>query len=112
MYLTQQYLAFAGWPEGRVLLSLQQIAEVERTSVFFIPNALLVTTTVGEEYFFGSFLDRDQCYNMLTMMIKIAKRLVEMEFYSDHNNDKNSHQNLASIGILYILFVSILKDFM
>eukprot|EP01041_Mallomonas_annulata_P000512 gene512-983_t len=89
LYLTQQYLAFAGWPDGRVLLSLQQIAHVERTSVFFVPNALLITTAVGEEYFFGSFLDRDQCYNMLTLMMKIAKRLVEMEFYSEHgqNND-------------------------
>ena len=84
MFLTQQYLAFSGWPEGRVLLSLQQIAGVERTTVFFVPNALLVTTTVGEEYFFGSFLDRDQCYNLLTVMVKIAKGLVEMEFYSEH----------------------------
>ena len=40
----------------------------------------------GEEYFFGSFLDRDQCFNMLTVMVKIAKGLVEMEFYSEHGH--------------------------
>ena len=72
-------MAFSGWPETRTLLSLQQIANVEKQSLFFVPNAILVTTNVGEDYFFGSFLDRDLCYSMLTAMILIAKSLLAVE---------------------------------
>jgi len=93
MLITQQYLAFSGWPDTRVLLSLQQIATVEKQSIFFVPNAILVTTLVGEDYFFGSFLDRDLCYNILTCTSNIAKSLVQMELVpgvspvpSDHSN--------------------------
>jgi hypothetical protein len=60
-----------------VLIELQSIDSVEKKQVFFIPNALSVNSN-GEEYFFGSFLDRDLCYRMLTSMVMIAKSLNEI----------------------------------
>jgi hypothetical protein len=58
-------------------MELQSIESVEKKQVFFIPNALSVNSN-GEEYFFGSFLDRDLCYRMLTSMVMIAKSLNEI----------------------------------
>jgi hypothetical protein len=69
---------FSGWPDTRVRISLKEIVSVEKEKMFFLPNALTVKTSDGEDYFFGSFLDRDLCYRMLTSMVMIEKSLVEL----------------------------------
>lgn len=79
MYVTSGFLAFTGWPEVRVLLTLDNIDHIEKTNtMMYVPNALLICTTDNEEYFFGSFIDREQCYNFLNRMSQISKRLVEL----------------------------------
>jgi len=79
MYITQNFLAFSGWPEMRVLLHMNQITSVERTnSVIFIANAVLITTYEGIEYSFGSFVDRDHCYTILHSMVEVFKSLREI----------------------------------
>lgn len=78
-------MAFSGWPETRVLLALQDVASIEKTNtLYYVPNAILVSTSSGssslekEDYFFGSFIDRDQCYNLLTSLVKVSKRLIDL----------------------------------
>lgn len=79
MYITQHFIAFNGWPETRLLLALENVTSIEKTNtLYYVPNAILVTTSDKEEYFFGSFIDRDQCHNILTSLAKVAKRLVEL----------------------------------
>eukprot|EP01038_Epipyxis_sp_PR26KG_P006425 gene6425-8843_t len=79
MFITQHFMAFAGWPDTRVLLSLSSIESIEKTNtLFYIPNAILVKTGENEEFFFGSFIDRDQCFNLLNSMTEVEKRLIEI----------------------------------
>lgn len=79
MFITQNFLAFSGWPDTRVLLALQCIVDIEKTNtLIYVPNALSIKMADKEDYFFASFLDRDQCYNLLSGMAKVAKRLVEL----------------------------------
>lgn len=90
MFITNHYLTFSGWPEIKVVLQLKDISTVEKTnSLFFVPNALLITTG-DEEYFFSSFLDRDLCYSMLNSMVEIEKKLEEI-----HNQSLGSGESDA-----------------
>lgn len=91
LFITNRFLAFSGWPETRVILELQKIENVEKKQVFFIPNALSVNSN-GEEYFFGSFLDRDLCYRMLTSMVMIAKSLNEITGETSTPGDSDGKQ--------------------
>jgi hypothetical protein len=43
-----------------------------------IPNALLITVQSGEEYFFGSFLERELCYNLVKSLVEVSKCLAEL----------------------------------
>ena len=79
MYVTKNFLCFSGWPEIKVMLDLSQIASVDRTnSVIFIANCVRLTTNDGVEYSFGSFLDRDHCYNLLKNMVEVKKGVYEV----------------------------------
>jgi len=83
LFITNHYVAFSGWPELRVLISLKRIDNVEKKQIFFLPNALTIKEIDGEEYFFGSFLDRDLCFRMITSLVMIEKSLDELT-ESDH----------------------------
>ena len=64
MYVTQFFLAYQGWPETRLLLTLASITSFEKmNTLYYIPNAILLKDS-QEEYFFGSFIDRDLCYKV------------------------------------------------
>lgn len=79
MYITQHFIAFSGWPDTRVLLSMEHIVKVEKmNTLMYVPNALQITTKDTEEYFFGSFIDRDQCFNLIVQMSDVGKRLLEL----------------------------------
>jgi hypothetical protein len=79
MYVTQNFLAFSGWPDTRVLLPLVDVKHVEKsTTLLYVPNAIIVKMEDDEEYFFASFLDRDQCYNLLVRISEVARRLHEL----------------------------------
>jgi GRAM domain len=84
MFITQRFMAFSGWPDTRVLLALHNITAIEKTNtLIYLPNAILLTTADKEEYFFGSFIDRDPCYSLLTSMSEVSKRLMELGGISD-----------------------------
>ena len=74
MYVTQNYLCFQGWPEVKVVLEIKDIASVTRSnSVIFIANCVVLTTNDGVEYSFGSFTNRDLCYNLILSMVNVKK---------------------------------------
>lgn len=103
MYITQNFLAFSGWPDTRVLLSLVDIKTIEKTNtLYYVPNALLVKTQDDEEYFFASFLDRDQCYNLITRIAEVAKRLAELHgpnpMVSERNLTLGFQSNFTSLA--------------
>ncbi len=98
LFITNQYLAFSGWPETRVLISLCDIENVEKKQMFFIPNALTVRDSDGEEYFFGSFLDRDLCFRMLTSMVAIAKSLGEIAGETSESKKAQRKNSLTRIN--------------
>ncbi len=84
--MTTKNILFSGWPEFRLLVPLHHIATIEKTnSLVIIPNALLITNISGEEYFFGSFMERDLCYTLLKSMVEVSKCLVEI---MDPNDNK------------------------
>lgn len=74
-----KYLLFSGWPECKINIPLHTISSIERTnSLVIIPNALLITVQSGEEYFFGSFIERELCYNLLKSLVEVSKCLAEL----------------------------------
>jgi len=80
MFITQHYLAFSGFPDTRVLLLLKDIAEVHRmNTLYYVPNALSIVTVDRTEYFFGSFIDRQQCYNLLTNLSNVGRKMASMD---------------------------------
>lgn len=79
MFITKNHIAFSGWPELRVLIPLESVDELKKTNtVYIIPNAITVHTVGGELYFFGSFIDRDPCFDILSYMVNIARSLVQV----------------------------------
>lgn len=79
MFITQHYIAFSGWPDTRVLLQLATLDRIEKTNtLMYIPNAILIATDSKEEFFFGSFIDRDQCHTLLYKLSKVEKHLLQV----------------------------------
>lgn len=79
MFITKNHIAFSGWPELRVLIPLVQVEKLKKTNtVYIIPNAITINTMNGDRYFFGSFIDRDPCFEILSSMVNIAKSLVQV----------------------------------
>jgi hypothetical protein len=66
------------------------ITSVEKmNTLYYIPNAILIKTfitpsttsngsSIAEEYFFGSFIDRDPCHALISNMSKVAKSLATL----------------------------------
>lgn len=82
MIVTQKYIAFSGWPvELRILLSLRDTISLQKasTALNMLPNAIEITTKDHGNFFFGSFLDRDQCFYLLQSMADICKHLTELQ---------------------------------
>lgn len=72
-------MAFSGWPDTRVLLPLKYLDSIEKTNtLYYIPNAISVVMNDQEKFFFGSFIDRDYCYNLLKNMSEVEKRMIEI----------------------------------
>jgi hypothetical protein len=90
MFITNHHVAFSGWPELKILISLKDIVDIEKKQLFFVNNALTIHDCNGEEYFFGSFLDRDLCFRMLSSLVQIEKSLVELTEESSPGSAKDS----------------------
>lgn len=91
--VTTKNLTFSGWPECRVNIPLHYIASIDKTNtVMIIPNALLIKVMSGEEYFFGSFMERELCYNLLSSMVEVSKGLQEI------NGPEYSRNGQLSVG--------------
>ncbi len=79
MFVTQHFIAFSGWPDTRVLLQMGSVEKLEKmNTLMYIPNAISLITADQQEYFFGSFIDRDQCYNLIKNLLEVEKRIVEL----------------------------------
>lgn len=79
LYVTQNYLAFSGWPELRVLIPLAEVSKVEKsTTLGYIPNAITIKMKDNSDYFFASFIDRELCYNLIVRLSQIAKSVVDL----------------------------------
>lgn len=94
LYITQHYMAFIGfggsWEGMRILVALKEIVKIEKTNVMMIiPTAVQVTDSTGEEYFFGSFLDRDSCYSMLLNISEAEKQLAKIAGSAVDNRNLN-----------------------
>lgn len=90
MFVTQHYLAFSGWPETRVLLLVRNIKEVNRmNTLYYVPNALSVVMLDETEYFFGSFIDREQCYALLVSLNDVGKHMASLPDF-DPTSDERS----------------------
>ena len=78
LYLSAHHLSFAAWRGAGLRVALGLVSSVERThTVFFVPNAILVRTA-AEDLFFGSFLDRDGCYAVLSELVEVNARLKDI----------------------------------
>jgi hypothetical protein len=79
MFVTQHFIAFSGWPDTRVLLQMGSVEKIDKmNTLMYIPNAISIVTNDQEEYFFGSFIDRDQCYYLIKNLLEVEKRIVEL----------------------------------
>lgn len=80
LFVTQHFIAFSGWPETRILLPLYRVVKLEKAlTLKYIPNAITVVVQDDpEEYFFASFIDRDQCFSLIKSLSEIEKRIAEI----------------------------------
>ena len=79
IFITKNHVAFSGWPELRVLIPLASVERLKKTNtVYIIPNAITVYTVDEGRYLFGSFIDRDHCFEILSSMVNIARSLVQV----------------------------------
>ena len=60
-------------------------------TLYYIPNAILLKDQ-NEEYFFGSFIDRDHCFDLLSNLTKVARTLSDLSL---QNPDNEHHQKLS-----------------
>jgi len=89
MFITQHYVAFSSWGDLRVLLSLRKMDKVQKTNtMIYIPNAISIIMEDKEEYFFGSFIDRELCHTLLTNLMQIEKRIMEL-----HRDDTDGDED-------------------
>jgi hypothetical protein len=90
MFITQHYAAFSGWPDTRVLLLLRNIEEVNRVNtLYYVPNALSIVMKDRAEYFFGSFIDREQCYANLISLSDVGKHMASLPGYDESAELRN-----------------------
>jgi hypothetical protein len=98
LFITQHFLAFSGWPDTRVLLSLSCVKKIEKTNtLMYIPNAISIICLIDnsawaaangevvedpceDEFFFGSFIERELCFNLIRNLSEIEKRIAEISF--------------------------------
>ncbi len=76
MYLTQRFVCFRGWPDTshKRLIPMDTIDHVEKeNTAVVIPNAIRLYMNNGHELLFGSYIDRDPCYDLLTASIEAEK---------------------------------------
>lgn len=80
MFVLQHYIAFSGWPDTHILIPLQVVVAVQKmNTVKVFPNAIQIDTKSGEYYFFGSFVEREKAYLMLTNLATITKELHSLD---------------------------------
>ena len=76
MYITQRFVCFRGWPDTshKKLIPMETIDHIEKeNTAVVIPNAIRVYMNNGHDILFGSFIERDPCYNMLAASIEAEK---------------------------------------
>lgn len=95
--ITQHYLTFSGWPEAKLLLKLSDIDNVLKThTLYYFPNALEIITNKNDTYFFGSFIERESCFNMLKSLSEVEKHIVKLK---EENNMVSSNDLIANPNI-------------
>jgi hypothetical protein len=78
MFVTQHFIAFSGWPDTRVLLQMSALNKVEKmNTLMYIPNAISLLMSNQEEYFFGSFIDRDHCFSLIQRLVEVEKSIAQ-----------------------------------
>ncbi|KAI8644158.1 hypothetical protein BD408DRAFT_413807 [Parasitella parasitica] len=76
IYISESYLCFNanifGWVTNLVV-AFADIIEIEKkTTAYFIPNAIQISTD-NAKHFFASFLSRDQAYDLMVDIWRIAR---------------------------------------
>ncbi|CEP07937.1 hypothetical protein [Parasitella parasitica] len=76
IYISESYLCFNanifGWVTNLVI-AFADIIEIEKkTTAYFIPNAIQISTD-SAKHFFASFLSRDQAYDLMVDIWRIAR---------------------------------------
>lgn len=62
------------------MLPLAQISKLEKVNtLLYFPNALNIVMADGHEYFFGSFIDRDYCFSLISGLSEVQKKISQME---------------------------------
>lgn len=75
MFATTKRCYFVGWTGKKIMLDWKRVIKVEKEVTFYglVPNAVLVTYDDGQEYLFGSFVYREDAFNLLTKLSIVAR---------------------------------------
>ena len=84
LWLTSRFIAFRGWPiELRILLPLKDTVRLDKAkTLHMFDNAINLTVTGHGDFFFASFLDRDQCYFTLKSAVAMENHMHELQVIS------------------------------
>ena len=80
MFATSSSCCFVGWAGKKIVLQWKNVSRVEKEVTFYglVPNAVLITCDDGNDYLFGSFLYREEAFNLLNRLSIVARSVVEL----------------------------------
>lgn len=79
MFATSESCYFVGWAGKKIVFNWVNATRVEKEVTFYglVPNAILITCEDGKDYLFGSFLYREEAFNLLNRLSIVARSVVE-----------------------------------
>ncbi|KAJ3263308.1 hypothetical protein HDU77_010920 [Chytriomyces hyalinus] len=100
MYLSSSHLCFNanifGWSHS-VTLDFNDIISIEKKSIGgFIPNSIEISTIVGQQHYFASFLQRDNAYDAITRQWGNTSKAIKMQTFSKQNNRSREEEDAIS----------------
>jgi hypothetical protein len=84
LFVTAKTMYFVGWGEKKIVLHLQDAVKVKKATNLMgaIDNSLRITYVEDEEessYYFGSFVYRDDAFELLNKLVTIEQSLREID---------------------------------
>ena len=97
MFVTAGAIYFVGWGKFKMCINVERIAAVKKdtTALGAVDNALVIEDLDGKSYFFGSFVYREDCMQLIERVRSVKGALIEGGFVEPTAAEGDAQDNLA-----------------